>query len=315
MPPVPPTVSAAPDGAAGNDGGSGADRAWGAVRRRLAAGASQVGSWDPDLVRAVLVSLAAAAWLLTPGGRAADPFLPGPPLPGPTLLVPAAGALWIWLLLDAALLAYVLYQWLPSQRRSERQRRLGWNAASAFVLLTALRLSAPEEFATLAAAITVLLLGVLLSALRPLERYPARGRIEGAAVDVPVGLLLGWVIMETAVRCAALADRQGIDLFDLGAKTWAVIAVALVIIGTAVLCSTGRGHLSVALAVVWGLVWIVPARLFGEPASTPVAFAAGLGVFLLLISSGSRRHRVDHERRRRLRALQDAQRAPLNLID
>jgi hypothetical protein len=272
-----------------------------------------LGSWDPDLLRAVLVSLAAAAWLLAPGGRAWDPFQSGPPLPGPTLLLPAAGALWIRVLIDVALCAYVLYQWLPSQRRKERQRRLGWTLASALVLLIAIRLSGPEELQTLAAAIIVLLLGVCLSTLGTLHRYPAEGRIEGAAVDVPLGLLLGWTIIETAVRAAALADRQGADLFDLGAQTWALIAVGVVTVGTAVLCSTGRGHLSVALAVVWGLIWILFDRLFREPASAPVAFAAGLGVFLLLITSGSRRHRVDHERRRRLRALQDAARPPLDL--
>ncbi|WP_159617168.1 hypothetical protein [Arthrobacter zhaoguopingii] len=288
--------------------------AWTAApQNRLAAAAAHVRAWDPDLLRAVLVSLAAVAWLLAPGGRAWDPFQSGPPLPGPTLLLPAAGALWIRVLIDLALCVYVLYQWLPSQRRKERQRRLGWTLASAFVLLIAIRLSGPEELQTLAAAIVVLLLGVLLTTLATLHRYPAEGRIEGAAVDVPLGLLLGWTIIETAVHAAALADRQGTDLFDLGAQTWALIAVGVVTVGTAVLCSMGRGHLSVALAVVWGLIWLLFDRLFGEPASAPVAFAAGLAVFLLLITAGSRRHRVDHERRRRLRALQDAARPPLNL--
>jgi hypothetical protein len=257
--------------------------------------------------------LAAAAWLLAPGGRAWDPLQPGPPLPGPTLLLPAAGALWIRVLIDLALLACVLYQWLPSQRRKERQRRLGWTLASALVLLTAIRLCGREDLQTLEAAIVVLLLGVLLTTLGTLHRYPAEGRIEGAAVDVPLGLLLGWTIIETAVHAAALADRQGVDMFDLGAQTWALIAVGVVTVGTAVLCSTGRGHLSVALAVVWGLIWLLFDRLFGEPASAPVAFAAGLAVFLLLITAGSRRHRVDHERRRRLRAIQDAARPPLDL--
>ncbi|RJU02040.1 hypothetical protein D6T65_05325 [Arthrobacter frigidicola] len=284
-----------------------------APRNRLAAAAAAVRSWDPDLLRAVLVSLAALAWLLAPGGRAWDPLQSGPPLPGPTLLLPATGALWIRVLIDLALCVYVLYQWLPFQLRKERQRRLGWTLASALVLLTAVRLSGRDELQTLAAAIVVLLLGVLLTTLGTLHRYPAEGRIEGAAVDVPLGLLLGWTIIETAVRAAALADRQGTDLFDLGAQTWALIAVGVVTVGTAVLCSTGRGHLSVALAVVWGLIWLLFDRLFGEPASAPVAFAAGLAVFLLLITAGSRRHRVDHERRRRLRALQDAARPPLNL--
>jgi hypothetical protein len=115
-------------------------------------------------------------------------------------------------------------------------------------------------------------------------------------------------------RPAAAVDRQGADLFGLGAQAWALIAVGAVTVGAAVICMTGRGHVSLALAVAWGLGWILIGRLFGETVSAPVAFAAGLGAFLLLISAGSRRHRVEHHRRRRLRAIQDAGRPPLDLL-
>ncbi len=276
--------------------------------QRLSSAAAWVRSWNPDLVRQGIVSLAAAAYLLGPGGRAgaASP-------PGETLLAPTAGAFTVWLLIDAGLAAYVVYQWLPSQRRRERHRRLGWTVSSALVLLVALRLSGQQGSAPLAAAVAILLLVVLLATLRPLNRYPARSRIEGAAVDVPLGLLLGWVIVEAAVITAAAATETGADLFALGGQAWALIAVSVLTVGGAVICMTGRGHVALAAAVSWGLGGILLARLFGEPQSAPVAFAAGLGAFLLLVSSGSRRHRVDHHRRRRLRAIQDAARPPLDL--
>ena len=45
-----------------------------------------------------------------------------------------------------------------------------------------------------------------------------------------------------------------------------------------------------------------------------VAFAAAVAIFLLLITAGSRRHRVDHAYRRWLRAQEDARREPLDLL-
>ena len=270
---------------------------------------SWVRSWNPDLIRQGVVTLAAAAYLIGPGitAEAASP-------PGETLLSPAGGTYSVWLLVDAGLAAYALHQWLPSQRRRQRQRRLGWTVSSALVLLIALRLTGEQGPSTLAASVAALLLLILLATLRPLNRYPARSRLEGAAVDVPLGLLLGWVIIETATITAAAATDRGADLFTLGAQTWALIAVAAVTMGAAVICMTGRGHVALAVVVSWGLGGILLARLFGDPQSGPVAYAAGLAVFLLLISSGSRRHRVDHHRRRRLRAIQDAARPPLDLL-
>ena len=82
----------------------------------------------------------------------------------------------------------------------------------------------------------------------------------------------------------------------------------------AVICSTDRGRLAVAAATSWGLLWIAVERVLGQPVALSVAFVAALAIFLLLITAGSRRHRVDHAYRRWLRAQEDAQREPLDLL-
>lgn len=51
-----------------------------------------------------------------------------------TLLAPAVRAFSIWSVIYAGLIAYVVWQWLPSQTASPRARRIGWLAAASMVL-------------------------------------------------------------------------------------------------------------------------------------------------------------------------------------
>ena len=121
--------------------------------------------------------------------------------------------------------------------------------------------------------------------------------------------------MASAANGAAYLTAAEMDLFGLGGNVWAMIGIAGVLVTASVICSTDRGRLSVAAATSWGLLWIGVERALGQPVALDVAFAAALSIFLLLITAGSRRHRVDHAYRRWLRAQEDALREPLDLLD
>ncbi|TYC98413.1 tryptophan-rich sensory protein [Arthrobacter echini] len=306
---------------AGRSIGRGSRVAGQAIGRGSAAAGHRVEAWDPDIVRQSVVTLSAVACIL--GSAAGVGVFGGPSIadaagglfsPDATLLAPSSSAFSIWSLIYVGLVAYTVFQWLPSQRRSARQRRLGWTVAASMLLNLAWILSAQAGLLVLSLIIIMLLFFTLLVAVRTLNAFPGSSRLEGALVDTPIGLYLGWILVAAAANAAALLTARNADLFAWGGDTWAIVGIAAVLITAAVVCSTDRGRLAVAAATSWGLLWIAVERALGEPSAIDVAFTAVLAVFLLIITAGSRRHRVDHAYRRRLRAEQDAEREPLDLL-
>ena len=293
-----------------------------AIGRGSSRAAHNVRGWDPDLVRQCVVTLCAVACIL--GSAAGVGAFGGPSIrdaagglfaPDATLLAPSSTAFSIWSVIYVGLVAYTAFQWLPSQQTRERQRRLGWTVAASMVLNLAWILSAQLDLLILSFVVIMLLFFALLAAMRTLNSIPNRTRTEGVFVDIPLGLYLGWVLLAAAANAAALLTDRGVDLFDWHGTTWAILGIVAVLITAAVVCSTDRGRLSVAAATSWGLFWIAIERATGEPAAINVTFVAALAIFLLVITAGSRRHRVDHAYRRSLRAEEDSKRAPLDILD
>lgn len=297
-----------------------------AAARRATQGSSMVlqsvRSWDPDLVRRIAVTIVVIGSTL--GTANAAGAFGGPDIretslgtfdPAATLVSPAFPAPYVWLVIAAGLLGYTAHQWLPSQRRSPRHRVLGWLVAGSLLVTLAWVLTLQQASATASLVLIWLLVVLLLGALRWLNRYPVQTRIEAVLVDVPLGLFLGWAGVTAVVHSGAVLTFLDVDWLEWGAQRWALTGVILLILAAMAVCMTDRGRIAVALAVVWGVTLMVPERLLGDLQSAPVAFAAGLGAFLLIISAGSRRHRVDHAYRRELRARQMATVAPIDFYD
>lgn len=301
--------------------GRGSTVAGRAVGRGGSAAVGRARTWDPDTVRRCVVTMCAVACIL--GSAAGVGAFGGPSIqdaagglfsPDATLLAPSSTAFSIWSVIYAGLIAYTAFQWLPSQRTSARQRRIGWKVAASMILNLAWILGAQSDHLVLSLVIILLLLFTLLAVMHVLNAYPPTNRLESILVDIPLGLYLGWVLVAASANAAALLTARGVDLFGWHGTAWAIIGIIAVLVTAAVVCSTDRGRFSVAAAVSWGLFWIAVERGLGEPFALDVALVAALAIFLLLITAGARRHRVDHAARRSLRAEEDARREPLDLL-
>src|SRR5690554_6074995 len=200
-----------------------------------------------------------------------------------TLIAPAGPAFSIWSVIYLGLAAYTVWQLLPGQRASERQRRLGYPMAASLVLNGAWILSVQAGLLWLSVVVIALLVIVLAIAFRACIAHRPSSWVEAIVVDGVVGLYLGWVSIATAANTAAWLTVLGFDGWGIDPDVWgvAVIAVAALIgVGLAV---GGRGRLSPAVSLSWGLSWVAAGRLAADPYSVPVGVAAFAAVFVVAL--------------------------------
>lgn len=191
-----------------------------------------------------------------------------------TYLAPASGAFSIWSVIYTGLGAYTIFQWLPSQRTSERQRSLGWLVAASLLLNAAWILSVQAGWVGISVLVIVLLLAVLAACFVRYARTPAANWVEAIAVDGTLGLYLGWVSVATCANTAAALTDAGFNGFGLAPEVWSVAILAVVAALGVGLAAFGRGRLAPAAALAWGLSWIAVSRLNGELLSNGTAIAA-----------------------------------------
>jgi hypothetical protein len=202
-----------------------------------------------------------------------------------THLAPASGAFNVWSVIYAGLAAYTVFQWLPGQAASQRQRRIGWWVAASMLLNAAWILVVQAGWIWLSVLVIVVLLAVLARIFVGLVRQRGGGPLEALAVDGTLGLYLGWVCVATCANIAAVLAAAGFDGLGLAPEIWSAVVLAVVAVIGVGLAVFGRGRLAPALTIVWGLAWIAVARAGDEPHSVPTAVAAVLAAVVVAVAT------------------------------
>ncbi|MBI5028414.1 MAG: tryptophan-rich sensory protein [Actinobacteria bacterium] len=203
-----------------------------------------------------------------------------------TLLAPAVRAFSIWSVIYAGLIAYVVWQWLPSQTASPRARRIGWLAAASMVLNGVWLLVTQVGQLWLSVVVIVALAVVLGLLMQRLARPRNAGTVEKLVVDGTFGLYLGWVSVATAANITATLVASGVNPPLEIAELWAVGVLAVAAGIGVLLARVLDARLGVALAMGWGLAWIAVGRLAGEPASPLAGAAAAVAAAVVLTVTG-----------------------------
>ena len=199
-----------------------------------------------------------------------------------TLVAPAVPAFSIWSVIYAGLIAYVVWQWLPSNTTSPRLRSTGFLAAGSMVLNGAWLLVTQAGW--LWASVVVIL--ALVVTLGELVRRLGSGResaVERLLVDGTFGLYLGWTAVATVANITATLVATGVNPPAGIAEILAVAVLAVAAASGVVLSRVLDARMAVALAMAWGLSWIAAGRLAGQPVSPLVGFAAALAAAVVLI--------------------------------
>jgi hypothetical protein len=210
-----------------------------------------------------------------------------------TPIAPAGPAFSIWSVIYVGLAAYTVWQLLPGQKASERQRRLGYLMAASLVLNAAWILSVQAGLVALSVVVIVVLLVVLALAFRRCLASRPQNWVEAVVVDGVVGLYLGWICVATAANIAAALADAGFTGWGIDPDIWGAVVVAVAGLVGVALAIGGRGRVSPTLSLCWGLSWVAVGRLAGEPNSVPTGITAIIAVAVVVLVTAVMRVRAE----------------------
>ncbi len=170
--------------------------------------------------------------------------------------VPAGYVFSIWGLIYIGLIAFAIYQALPSQRKNPRLRAIGWWVAlgglanSAWILLWHF-----EKFPLTLLAMLTLLATLIVSYIRLDIGRTKVAPSETWAVRVPFSIYLGWITVATVANVTSVLDYLEWDGLGIASEAWMGIALA-VVLGIAVTMNFRRRDVAYALVILWALAGI-----------------------------------------------------------
>ena len=207
--------------------------------------------------------------------------------------VPAGYVFSIWGVIYLGLIAYTVYQALPSQRENPKLRQIGyWYVLSCAANIVWIFLWHYEVFNWTLVAMLTLLVSLLVIYLRLNIGRTAVSTAERWTVHVPFSIYLGWITVATIANATQLLDYINWGGWGISEEIWLVIMVAAAVVITAAMLYTRR-DIAYSLVIVWALVGIAFKFPQVQIVSLTAWIAAGLVVVFIVVGiflprSGSR---------------------------
>lgn len=176
-----------------------------------------------------------------------------------TLFTPAGYVFSIWGVIYLGLLAYMVYQALPSQRTNPRLRAIGWWYVAGNLANTIWIFFWHYEQLLITVGLIVALLVCLvmiylrLAAARGVRGLVSRG--EFWTTHVPFSIYTGWVTVATVANIATYLVSVGWDGSPLSPAIWTVILL-LVATGIGLLFLSRWRDVAYAGVLVWAFIGI-----------------------------------------------------------
>ncbi|WP_348789389.1 TspO/MBR family protein [Leifsonia sp. NPDC080035] len=203
--------------------------------------------------------------------------------PDATLVSPAGPAFSIWSVIYLGLVAYAIWQALPSQAARPRQRAIGYWMLASLLLNAAWILSVQAGLLAVSVGVIAALLVVLIVTFVRLRRDPAGTTADAVLLDGTAGLYLGWVMVATVANVAAALVAADVGRLGISPHVWGMAVIVVVAIIGCALAVWDGGRFAPSLASAWGLAWIGVARLTGALQSPTVAVTAIAAAALILL--------------------------------
>ena len=170
--------------------------------------------------------------------------------------VPAGYVFSIWGLIYVGLIAYTIYQALPSHRMNPRLRATGW-----WIVLGGVSNSAwiflwhYNQFTLTLIAMLILLATLILTYLKLGIGRTKVTAGEKWAVHLPISIYLGWITVATIANITDVLDFLKWDRFGITPEIWTSVMLGAVLV-IAVLMNFTRRDVAYAAVLLWSLIGI-----------------------------------------------------------
>lgn len=217
-------------------------------------------SKSADIIRQLAVIIAVAATIIVNGlanalpinglttGDISDRF--------EVFFVPAGYVFSIWGLIYVGLIAYAIYQALPSQRENPKLRSIGWIfVLSCIANIVWIFLWHYELFPLTIVAMVALLLCLIMIYQRLGTCNAQPTTAQRWLVHIPFSVYLGWITVATIANATSLLDYLNWNGFGISEEVWflIVLGVAVIIAG---LMAKRCGDVAYLLVLVWAFIGI-----------------------------------------------------------
>ena len=197
--------------------------------------------------------------------------------------VPAGYVFSIWGIIYIGLIAYAIYQMLPSQKENPRLQATGW-----WVVLGGLANIAwiflwhYLQFPGTLVAMLILLVTLIAIYIRLGINQFKVSTGETWAVRVPFSIYLGWITVATTANISDVLDYLKWNQFGLSAVTWMVIILGAVVL-IASLMNFLRKDIAYTLVILWALAGI--AAKFPSEGTVTVAVWTAFGLVAVTLAA------------------------------
>jgi hypothetical protein len=170
--------------------------------------------------------------------------------------VPAGYVFAIWGVIYLGLIAFAIFQALPSQRENPRLRATGWWISLGGVA-NSLWIFAwhYQQFPLTVVIMLVLLATLIITYVRLGIGQTTVSSSETWAVRLLFSIYLGWITVATVANITSTLDYLKWDRFGLAAEVWMVIILGAVLVIASAM-NFNRRDVAYALVILWALAGI-----------------------------------------------------------
>jgi len=198
--------------------------------------------------------------------------------------VPAGYVFSIWGLIYLGLIAFAIFQALPSQRENPRLRATGWWVAlGGLANCTWIFLWHYEHFPLTLVAMLVLLGTLIVTYLGLIIGRTSVPVAEKWAVHLPFSIYLGWITVATVANVTDVLDFLKWDRFGIAPEIWMSIMLAAVLVIVALMNITRR-DVAYTAVILWALAGISVKHASVAAVVIPTWITFGLVVLTLAIA-------------------------------
>ncbi len=192
--------------------------------------------------------------------------------------VPAGYVFAIWGIIYIGWIAFVIFQFLPSQKESPRLRKLGYLFALSGIFNAAWLFTWHYNYFGLGVLVMLTLLGLLIASYIHLNvNRVSVSRAERWSVDIPFSVYLGWITVATVANVTDWLYLVKWNGFGIAPQVWAIIMIGIACI-VALLMTIVRRDVAYACVLAWSFIGIA----VKQTPAPGVVLAAWFAAFLML---------------------------------